>query len=105
MCLYIAWWFSGDYPALLHNFDIPIFFFWALVCIGTTANWEIMLQQNFEANERSTGKFSKVSKDEMNKKVRLGCYTRVTCVSRGRDEQEGEAGLLHTRYVRFAGTR
>merc|ERR1719443_150570 len=67
MCLYIAWWFSGDYPMFLRPFDIPIYFFWALVCIGTTVNWEIMRQQNFEANERETGKLSRVSKDEMNK--------------------------------------
>ena len=46
-------------------------FRWALVCVGTTANWEIMLQQNFEANERETGKFARVSKDEMNKKAIL----------------------------------
>merc|ERR1719443_2269510 len=81
MCLYIAWWFSGDYPTFLHNFDIPIFFFWALVCVGTTANWETMLQQNFEANERSTGKFTKVSKDEMNKKAilyRLASWPNLT---------------------------
>ena len=81
MCLYIAWWFSGDYPTFLHTFDIPIFFFWALVCVGTTANWETMLQQNFEANERSTGKFTKVSKDEMNKKAilyRLASWPNLT---------------------------
>jgi len=81
MCLYIAWWFSGDYPALLRPFDIPIFFFWTLVCVGTTANWEIMLQQNFEANERETGKFAKVSKDEMNKKAilyRLASWPNLT---------------------------
>jgi len=81
MCLYIAWWFSGDYPTFLHAFDIPIYLFWALVCVGTTANWEVMLQQNFEANERSTGKFSKVSKDEMNKKAilyRLASWPNLT---------------------------
>ena len=60
MCLYIAWWFSGDYPAFLLPFDIPIWIFWALVCVGTTANWEVMLQQNFEANERAGNKFAKV---------------------------------------------
>jgi len=81
MCLYIAWWFSGDYPTFLHAFDIPIYLFWALVCVVTTANWEVMLQQNFEANERSTGKFSKVSKDEMNKKAilyRLASWPNLT---------------------------
>ena len=81
MCLYIAWWFSGDYPAALRPFDIPIYLFWALVCVGTTANWEIMLQQNFEANERGSGKFKKVSKDEMNKKAilyRLASWPNLT---------------------------
>jgi len=81
MCLYIAWWFSGDYPDALRAFDIPIYLFWMLVCVGTTANWEIMLQQNFEANERETGKFSKVSKDEMNKKAilyRLASWPNLT---------------------------
>ena len=58
MCLYIAWWFSGDYPDALRAFDIPIFLFWGLVCVGTTANWEIMLQQNFEANERGSASSS-----------------------------------------------
>jgi len=78
MCLYIAWWFSGDYPAFLHAFDIPIFFFWTLICVGTTANWEIMLQQNFEANER---KFTKVSEKEMNQKAflyRLASWPNLT---------------------------
>jgi len=81
MCLYIAYWFSGDYPAFLHPFDIPIFLFWTLVCVGTTANWEVMLQQNFEANERETGKFSRVTKDEMNKKAilyRLASWPNLT---------------------------
>merc|ERR1719316_1683663 len=81
MCLYIAWWFSGDYPDALRSFDIPIFFFWALVCVGTTANWETMLQQNFEANERETGKFAKVSKKEMNQKAilyRLASWPNLT---------------------------
>jgi len=78
MCLYIAWWFSGDYPAFLHAFDIPIFFFWTLICVGTTANWEIMLQQNFEANER---KFTKVSQKEMDQKAflyRLASWPNLT---------------------------
>ena len=81
MCLYIAWWFSGGYPDLLRPFDIPVFFFWALICVGTTANWETMLQQNFEANERKTGKYSKISKDEMNKKAilyRLASWPNLT---------------------------
>ena len=51
MCLYIAWWFGGSYPDALRAFDVPIFFFWTVICVGTTANWELMLQQNFESNE------------------------------------------------------
>ena len=34
MCLYIAWWFSGDYPDFLRPFDIPIFLFWARSSAG-----------------------------------------------------------------------
>jgi len=78
MCLYIAWWFSGDYPGFMRAFDIPIFFFWSLVCVGTTANWEIMLQQNFEANER---KCVKVSEKEMRQKAilyRLASWPNLT---------------------------
>jgi len=68
MCLWIAWWFSGDYPMWLHTFDIPIYLLWGMVCVGTTANWEYMLQQNFEANERAGRKFAKVPKEEMQQK-------------------------------------
>ena len=81
MCLYIAWWFSGDYPDFMRAFDIPIFLFWALVCVGTTANWEIMLQQNFEANERSDRKFKKISEKEMRQKAilyRLASWPNLT---------------------------
>lgn len=81
MCLYIAWWFSGDYPDALRAFDIPIWLFWALVCVGTTANWEIMLQQNFEANERPDRKFKKVSEKEMRQKAilyRLASWPNLT---------------------------
>lgn len=81
MCLYIAWWFSGDYPDFLRPFDIPIYLFWALVCVGTTANWEIMLQQNFEANERAGRKFAKVDPQEMQQKAilyRLASWPNLT---------------------------
>lgn len=81
MCLYIAWWFSGDYPDALRAFDIPIWLFWSLVCVGTTANWEIMLQQNFEANERPDRKFKKVSEKEMRQKAilyRLASWPNLT---------------------------
>jgi len=81
MCLYIAWWFSGDYPTWLLPFDIPIFVFWALVCVGTTANWEVMLQQNFEANERAGKKFAKVDPKEMQQKAilyRLASWPNLT---------------------------
>jgi hypothetical protein len=59
MCLWIAWWFSGEYPAWLHSADQAFFWLWAAVCAGTTLNWEYMLQQNFEANERAGRKFAK----------------------------------------------
>ena len=98
MCLYIAWWFSGDYPAFLLPFDIPIFLFWALICVSTTANWEIMLQQNFAANERKTGKFSKVSKDEMNKKAilyRLASWPNLTQLMFMYSIPFGGLGWLH----------
>jgi len=78
MCLYIAWWFSGDYPDFMRPFDIPIFLFWALVCAGTTANWEIMLQQNYEANER---RVRKVPEKEMQQKAilyRLASWPNLT---------------------------
>jgi len=81
MCLYIAWWFSGDYPDVLRAWDVPIYAFWVLVCVGTTANWEIMLQQNFEANERAGRKFAKVSKKEMQQKsilYRLASWPNLT---------------------------
>jgi len=80
MCLYIAWWFSGDYPDFLRSFDVPIFFFWTFICVSTTVNWEVMLQQNFEANEKKQGKF-KASKDELNKKAilyRLASWPNLT---------------------------
>ena len=81
MCLWIAWWFSGSYPDWLHPFDKPIFALWTAVCVGTTVNWEYMLQQNFEANERAGRKFAKVSKEEMNKKAilyRLASWPNLT---------------------------
>jgi len=81
MCLYIAWWFSGDYPDFLRPFDIPIFLFWALVCAGTTANWEVMLQQNFQANERRR---VKVPEKEMRQKAilyRLASWPNLTQLS------------------------
>ena len=89
MCLYIAWWFSGDYPTFLRPFDIPIYLFWALVCVGTTANWEVMLQQNFEANAEGGSKkaiagqrkLKKMSQDELNEKAllyRLASWPNLT---------------------------
>ena len=81
MCLWIAWWFSGDYPQWLHAFDIPVYAMWALVCAGTTVNWEYMLQQNFEANERAGRKFAKVPKKEMMQKAilyRLASWPNLT---------------------------
>jgi len=81
MCLWIAWWFSGDYPEFLHQFDMAWFGLWTAVCVGTTVNWETMLQQNFEANERAGRKFAKVSKEEMQQKsilYRLASWPNLT---------------------------
>ena len=68
MCLWMAWWYSGDYPSWLQPLNWPFFALWSAVVIGTTANWELMLQQNFEANERSGRKFAAVSPAEMEQK-------------------------------------
>merc|ERR1712129_560945 len=62
---------SEAFGKFLLPFDIPIWIFWALVCVGTTANWEVMLQQNFEANERAGNKFAKVDPKEMQQKAIL----------------------------------
>ena len=51
MSIWIAAWFSGGYPAALLPAGPAFFLLWASVCAGTTLNWEIMLQQNFEAAE------------------------------------------------------
>jgi len=61
MCLWMAWWFSGAYPlytlsAWLQPLNWPFFALWSAVVVGTTLHsqlWELMLQQNFEANETS----------------------------------------------------
>jgi len=55
MCVWTSLWFSGGYPEALHGLPDQIFLvFWALICIGTTYNWETMLQQNFESNQSSS---------------------------------------------------
>ena len=54
---------------------------WLGVCVGTTINWESMLQQNFEATERAGRKFAKVSEAEMREKTilyRLASWPNLT---------------------------
>ena len=43
MCLWLTWWFSGEYPAALHVADWGFFSLWALICVGSTLNWEARL--------------------------------------------------------------
>ena len=50
MCAWMAWWFSGSYPALLHGIDAPLVVLFSLLCVATTVNWEVMVQQNFEGD-------------------------------------------------------
>ena len=82
MSLWIAWWFSGSYPEVLRPFDGAFFLLWASLCIGSTANWEYMLQQNFE---NSTGrarrsKFGKESDMDQTKKLlyRIASWPNLT---------------------------
>ena len=46
MCLWMSWWFSGDYPECLDFMTPVVVLFWSLLCILTTFNWEIMLHVN-----------------------------------------------------------
>lgn len=81
MCLWIAWWFSGDYPDWLQPYNTAWFALWTAVCVGTTLNWETMLQQNFEANERAGKKLAKLSKKELQQKsilYRLASWPNLT---------------------------
>ena len=98
MSLWIAWWFSGSYPSFLHAFDLPMYVLWTAVCVGTTANWEYMLQQNFEVqqekmavaaaspgnktrNAAARTKFAKEAADEMKDKAflyRLASWPNLT---------------------------
>lgn len=73
MSLWVAWWFSGSYPDALEPLNTAFFFLWAAICVGSTANWEYMLQQNFEnsTGKARRGKFGKQTQDEMNKKALL----------------------------------
>ena len=50
MCAWMAWWFSGVYPGFLHSIDAALVVAFSLLCVATTANWEIMVQQNFEGD-------------------------------------------------------
>ena len=81
MCAWGAWWFSGSYPGWLHPLGGAFWVLWLGVCVGTTINWETMLQQNFEANERTGRKFAKVSEAEMREKTilyRLASWPNLT---------------------------
>jgi hypothetical protein len=78
MCLWSAWWFSGSYPAALDTDAARASFYavWVALCVSTTANWEVMLQQNFEDNEgtkkvvksRSGQEAKKMKKKQMSEK-------------------------------------
>ena len=50
MCAWLAWWFSGVYPSLLHTADATLVVLASLLCIATTVNWEVMVQMNFEGD-------------------------------------------------------
>lgn len=76
MSCWMAWWFSGGYPSFLLPMGPVFFLVWTLVCVGTTVNWEVMLQQNFEANSSGKAiagqrKLKKMSEDELNEKALL----------------------------------
>merc|ERR1712091_640392 len=80
MSCWCAWWFSGGYPEALLPFGPAFLLVWAAVCAGTTLNWEIMLQQNFEAAEAGAkkqkqiagqGKFKRVDDKELQEKAIL----------------------------------
>lgn len=84
MCLWAAWWFSGAYPDALRPLDTPFFLLWTAVCVLSTANWEYMLQQNFEASggtRARRSKFGREDVDEMNEKrllYRLASWPNLT---------------------------
>jgi len=75
MSCWMAWWFSGGYPSFLLPLGPAFFLVWTLVCVGTTVNWEFMLQQNFEAQSGKAiagqRKLKKMSQDELNEKALL----------------------------------
>mmetsp|Transcript_23195 Transcript_23195/g.60382 ORF Transcript_23195/g.60382 Transcript_23195/m.60382 type:complete len:470 (-) Transcript_23195:66-1475(-) len=89
MSCWCAWWFSGGYPSFLLPAGPLFFLVWTLVCVGTTVNWEVMLQQNFEANSEGGSKkaiagqrkLKKMSQDELNEKAllyRLASWPNLT---------------------------
>jgi len=55
MCLWLAWWFSGSLPELLHGADMGLFVFFSALCVGTTYNWELMVQKNFSGGDNEFG--------------------------------------------------
>mmetsp|Transcript_3248 Transcript_3248/g.9616 ORF Transcript_3248/g.9616 Transcript_3248/m.9616 type:complete len:420 (-) Transcript_3248:44-1303(-) len=90
MSCWMAWWFSGGYPSALLPAGPAFLVLWTAVCAGTTLNWEIMLQQNFEAAEAGAakqkqiagqGKLKKVGQDELAEKAilyRLASWPNLT---------------------------
>lgn len=55
MCLWLAWWFSGSLPDALHGADTTLFLFFSALCVGTTYNWELMVQKNFSGGDNEFG--------------------------------------------------
>jgi len=84
MSCWMAWWFSGGYPDVLRPVGPGFLALWSAVCAGTTLNWEVMLQQNFESQKKGKagqGKFKKVSQEELNEKAilyRLASWPNLT---------------------------
>ncbi|KAJ1451959.1 hypothetical protein M885DRAFT_467951 [Pelagophyceae sp. CCMP2097] len=85
MSCWIAWWFSGGYPAALEPYNGAFFGLWAAVCVFSTINWELMLRQNLEAGEivagdRAARKFAQAD-DSLREKAflyRLASWPNLT---------------------------
>eukprot|EP00622_Pseudochattonella_farcimen_P002156 FR737034.1.p1 GENE.FR737034.1~~FR737034.1.p1 ORF type:complete len:271 (+),score=15.34 FR737034.1:92-814(+) len=63
MCLWLSWWFSGAYPSFMHAVDVPLVLFFSMLCVATTVNWEVMLQQNFGSGDQEQSKSKKGRQD------------------------------------------
>ena len=75
MSLHCAWWFSGSYPGWLQPWNLAFFMIWSLVCLGTTLNWELMLQQNIEEETASKRQQDQSEKDFL---YRFASYPNLT---------------------------